>query len=307
MITQFLDPKNNYVFWQIFGTDKNKDVLVLFLNDILEYKDNQKILEVEYLPTAQDPEIAVYRQSIIDVLCKDIIGTQFIVEMQVSAHDGFEKRAQFYAAKAYSRQILTEDDDHKKMAVYAKLQGVIFIAIANFIMFPEKNEWKSTHRILDTKTYENDLKDFCFKFLELPKFKKKIDELDSIQEKWAYFFKYAHKSSLADINHLIGEDVSIRRAFEAIDKASWTEEQLRTCDKMEKAYFDNLAVEQYKIEVAEAIAEAKGKAKGKIEGVKEGKLEEKLGIARKMLEDKLPLETISKYSELTIKEIKKIL
>jgi len=181
MITQYLNPKNNFVFWQIFGTEKNKEVLILFLNDILEYKDSKKIVEVEFLPTSQDPEIAVYRQSIVDVLCKDKIGTQFIVEMQINSHKGFEKRAQFYAARAYSRQILTEDEDHKEMAVYAKLQGVIFIAVSNFIMFPDKNEWKSTHRILDTKTYANDLKDFCFKFLELPKFKKKLEDLNSIQ------------------------------------------------------------------------------------------------------------------------------
>ncbi|EER21604.1 hypothetical protein REISMN_02255 [Rickettsia tamurae subsp. buchneri] len=34
--------------------------------------------------------------------------------MQVSKHTGFEKRAQLYAAKAYSRQIIKEDEDHKK-------------------------------------------------------------------------------------------------------------------------------------------------------------------------------------------------
>ena len=89
MITQFLDPKNNYVFWQIFGTKKNKDLLILFLNDILEYEDTKMITEVTLLPTTQDPEIAIYRQSIVDVLCKDKIGTQFIVEMQVSTHKGF--------------------------------------------------------------------------------------------------------------------------------------------------------------------------------------------------------------------------
>ncbi|WP_082068222.1 PD-(D/E)XK nuclease family transposase [Rickettsia endosymbiont of Ixodes pacificus] len=62
----------------------------------------------------QDPDIAAYRQSIVDVLCRDKYGTQFIVEMQVSKHPGFEKRAQLYAAKAYSRQIIKEDEDHKK-------------------------------------------------------------------------------------------------------------------------------------------------------------------------------------------------
>ena len=49
-----------------------------------------------------------------------------------------------------------------------------------------------------------------------------------------------------------------------------------------------------------------GIKKGKEEGKEEGKIEGKMEIARKMLEDKLPLETISKYSGLTIDEIKKL-
>jgi hypothetical protein len=67
---------------------------------------------------------------------------------------------------------------HKKLAVYAKLKAVIFLAIANFTMFPEKEAFKSEHRLLDTKTYEHDLKDFYFVFLELEKFKYSQETID---------------------------------------------------------------------------------------------------------------------------------
>jgi len=98
--------------------------------------------------------------------------------MQLTHHKSFEKRAQYYAAKAYSQQILKE---------------------ADFIMFPEKKGgWKSEHRILDEKTYENDLKDFYFVFIELDKFNKTIEESVTLEEKWCYFFKYADESTLAE-------------------------------------------------------------------------------------------------------------
>lgn len=58
-------------------------------------------------------------------------------------------------------------------------------------MFPTKKHWKSDHVILDRDSYEHDLKDFSFTFLELPKFHKSIDELSNIPEKWMYFFKHA--------------------------------------------------------------------------------------------------------------------
>ena len=294
MPSRFLDPKNDFCFKQIFGTEKNKDVLIHFLNDILELTGKDRITEVTFLKTSQDPEISAYRQSIVDVLCQDQNGVQLIVEMQVSQHKGFEKRAQLYAAKAYSQQIIKEDENHKKLAVYAKLKGVIFLAIADFIMFPDKEAWQSTHWLLDTKTYEHDLKDFHFIFVELEKFNKNIEQLETIQEKWAYFFKHAHQSTLAEMDHLIGKDIIIKRAFQAIDQASWSEEELRTYEQITKTRLDNLAVEQQKIEDAEVRGEARGKAERDIE------------IAKAMLKDGDAIEKIAKITGLSTAKIVKL-
>src|SRR5262245_30481527 len=102
-IGKFLDPKNDYAFKRIFGTEKNKAILVHFLNDMLGF--SEKILNVTFLKTNQDPDIASKKQSIVDVLCTDEKGTQYIVEMQVASSDHFIKRAQYYAAKAYASQM----------------------------------------------------------------------------------------------------------------------------------------------------------------------------------------------------------
>jgi hypothetical protein len=53
-----------------------------------------------------------------------------------------------------------------------KLKRVRFLAIADFAMFLEKQERKSYSRLLNTKTDDNDLKDFYFLFMELEKFDK---------------------------------------------------------------------------------------------------------------------------------------
>jgi len=103
-LVRFLDPKNDVAFKKIFGSEKNKDILIHFLNDILEFTNDNQITEVEFLTPVQDPEIAAKKQSIVDVLCKDKLGVQYIIEMQVDPSAGFEKRAQYYAAKAYCRQ-----------------------------------------------------------------------------------------------------------------------------------------------------------------------------------------------------------
>jgi len=56
---------------------------------------------VTFLKTVQDPETAAKKTSVVDILCKDENGNQYIVEMQVAKKKGFEKRAQYYASKAY--------------------------------------------------------------------------------------------------------------------------------------------------------------------------------------------------------------
>ncbi len=120
--------------------------------------------------TIQDTETAAHKTSIVDILCKDDKNNTYIVEMQVAKEKGFEKRAQYYASKAYISQAHVGGEFHH-------LKEVIFLAIADFVMFPQKKDYKSDHVILDKKSLENDLKDFSFTFLELPKFHKEVDQL----------------------------------------------------------------------------------------------------------------------------------
>lgn len=160
-LSKYLDPKNDVAFKKIFGTEKNKDILTHFLNDILSVFQSSPIVDIEFLSPIQVPEISTQKTGIVDVLCKDTNGLKYIIEMQVAKSRGFEKRAQHYAATIYSRQANIGDKYHN-------LKEVIFIAIADCEIFPGKSHYKSDHIILDKKTHEHDLKDLFFTFIELP-------------------------------------------------------------------------------------------------------------------------------------------
>ncbi len=227
MFTKFLDPKNDVAFKKIFGTEKNKDILIHFLNDVITFKEKERIVDVTFLKTAQDPETAAKKTSIVDILCEDEKGNSYIVEMQVAKEKGFEKRAQYYASKAYIAQSNVGGEYHD-------LKEIIFLAIADFIMFPKKNGYKSEHIILDKESHEHDLKDFSFTFLELPKFNKNVDQLDNMTDKWCYFFKHAEETSDRDMEKLIGHDPIIKRAFSELDRFGWNDQELRTYDQVEK-------------------------------------------------------------------------
>jgi len=281
MLSKFLDPKNDIAFKRIFGSEKHKNILIHFINDILELEDNNQIESVEFLSPIQDPEVAYKKQSIIDVLCRDKNGVQIIVEMQVAPTKGFEKRAQYYAAKAYSRQLNSGSGEDGR---YENLKEVIFIAIADCIIFKNKAEYKSDHVILDKNSYEQDLQDFSFTFIELPKFKKdKISELETIIEKWCYFFKYAANTSEGDLKKLIGSDLIINQAYEALNQFNWTEQELVAYEQELKRIRDNRAAEDYLIEKSKA--------------------EQNIEIAREMLLDGEPIEKIMKFTKLSTEEI----
>ena len=288
LVRKFLDPKNDVAFRKIFGTEKNKDILIHFLNDVLGFQHDNAIQTVEFLSTIQDPEIASKKESIVDVLCKDCKGTQYIIEMQVSPSQGFEKRAQYYAAKAYTRQA---DKGQEETGKYHNLKEIIFIAIANTILFPEKEHYKSDHVILDKNSHEHDLKDFYFTFIELPKFKKdKVEDLSNILEKWCYFFKYASITTPENWEKIIESDQVIKRAYEALDQFYWSEPELLAYEKETKRVWDNQAVWDYAVDAAEK------------KGIEKGKAE----IAQKMLAKNIAVAEIAEMTGLSAEEINAI-
>ena len=292
MLTKFLDPKNDFAFKRIFGTEKNKDILIHFLNDMLTFKDRALIQDVTFLKTIQDPETASKKTSIVDILCKDEKDNRYIVEMQVAKEKGFEKRAQYYASKAYISQAHAGGEYHN-------LKEVIFLAIAEFIMFPKKKHWKSEHVILDKDSYEHDLKDFSFTFLELPKFQKSIDELSTISDKWMYFFKNAEETTESDLEKLVGKDMIIERAYDELDRFHWNEEELLTYDQAEKyegAYIASMA-QKYD----------EGLEKGREEGLEKGKRERELEIAKSLLLQGVDIDIIASTTQLSQQDIKKLL
>ena len=51
MLGKFLDPKNDVAFRKIFGTEKNQDILIRLLNDVIIFQENRPIKKVTFLKT----------------------------------------------------------------------------------------------------------------------------------------------------------------------------------------------------------------------------------------------------------------
>ena len=96
MLNTFLNPKNDSAFKRIFGSEKNKDILIHFLNDMLGRNTNP-VEEITFLPTVQDPETVALRSSRVDVICKDTIvvaSTCKLWRQEKSINETFIRRSQ---------------------------------------------------------------------------------------------------------------------------------------------------------------------------------------------------------------------
>jgi predicted transposase/invertase (TIGR01784 family) len=188
----FADPKTDFAFKRIFGSEEHKDVLVAFLNDMLDLDGPHRIIGVELLPPEQRPPVAELKLSIVDVKCTDARGVTYVVEMQVLQVEGFEKRVVYNVAKAYVNQIVRGEG-------YPHLNDVVGITICDFVVWPDTEGRQlpmlTRWRMTEQQTGATELGQIQLVFLELPKYDASRPPRTMV-EKWAYFFREADNLSV---------------------------------------------------------------------------------------------------------------
>lgn len=271
---KFVDPKTDIAFKKIFGNQAHKNILIEFLNEVLELE--YPIEDVEISNTYQPPKFNGLKGTSLDVKAKDTQQREFLVEMQVEKESWFCKRAMYYSSKAYSQQLSVGEKYHL-------LKPVIFLGILDFKTF-EHESYFSRHLILNAETNQHDLKDLEFNFIELPKFTKSEAELETIADKWIYFIKQA-----IELDHIPSNanTPALRLAYEIAAQHQWTREELDIYEAQEI----ELEINRNVIETAKIDGKLEGRIEGKIEGKIEGRIEgriegemsAKIDVARNLL------------------------
>lgn len=212
---QFINPKIDYAFKKIFGSQQSHGILISFLNALL-YDGKPIIQDLEIIAPYLAPKIRGVKDTYVDVKAtiKDASDrtSSVIIEMQVLNEEGFEKSVLYNAAKADPEQLIIDND-------YTDLEPVIALTIADFEMFPEL-EQNISHFILKDKTYLTDypIYDIELVFIELPKFQKELADLKTLTDKWIYFMKSARElDSIPAVMQTVPE---IKQAFEIAKEAN---------------------------------------------------------------------------------------
>ena len=291
---RYIDPMVDWSFKRLFGTEVNKDILIEFLKVIFPEFD---IEDITYLPTEQLGIMEKDRRAVFDVICRASDGKEFLVEVQRGAQEHFFERALFYTSfpilKQGKKALAKEESDTKKPWNF-QLDGVFFLGILDYKHL-EDNRIEHRYWLREGTTGETMTDKLKFVFVEVAKFDKSEDELTTDLDKWLYMLK--------DLSRLLDRPAALRdkifkRFFDAAEFASLDDE-----DK--KKYISNMQTARDTYNQIE-YAKKKGREEGLMEGREEGIEKRSREIAINMLNNGIPVQTISTCTGLSEEEVAKI-
>jgi predicted transposase/invertase (TIGR01784 family) len=284
----FINPKTDFAFKKIFGSEQSHGILISFLNGIL-YNGEATITDLEILNPYQAPRIRGVKDTYLDVKAELITGQQVIIEMQVLNVEGFEKRILYNAAKAYSIQLGQGEK-------YTTLNPVIALTITDFEMFDELDTVISRF-VLKEKEFLVDypICDLELVFVELPKFKRTLEELTSLTDKWMYFLQ--HTRELTEIPESMGTVGEIRQAFEVANQANLSRDELDELDHQLIFIQDQRN--------AIALAAKRSREQGLEQGLEQGTRTTQVAIAQRLLVA-MDDAAISQATGLAIEDVQRI-
>ncbi len=322
---KYIDLMVDWSFKKIFGTEVNKDILIEFLKVIFP---QYAISDITYVPTEQLGIMEDDRKAIFDVLCRTVDGKTFLVEMQRGYQKHFFERALFYTSFPIMKQgkkALAEEARGNRPWDFS-LDGVFFLGILNF-KYEDDEMTEHRYRLMEATSKKLMTDKLEFVFVEVEKFDKGEDELETDLDKWLYLLK--NMSNLLERPERLRDriftklfDVAELAQLDDKDRTNYIKSMNTERDTYNQIEYarESGREEGHKVGKEEGLKEGReeghkegkeeGRKEGKEEGIKEGREEgakqNSFDIAKRMLEKGIDIETISELTGLTEKEISKL-
>ena len=287
-MSKYINPYTDFGFKKLFGTEANKDILIDFLNELVNKE--HKIKDLTFKNTETFGALAEDRKAIFDIYCETENGEKIIIEMQKAKINFFKDRAVFYTTFPIKEQAEKGKWDFKLKPVYC-------IAILDFEFDKKTANNDYLNKVSLKNQYCEEFYDkLKYIFIEMPRFNKKENELTTHFEKWLYFIK--NLVDFEDIPSVLKEPV-FEKGFETARVSALDKPQYKEYEQSLLQYWDMTSA----IDTAFDDGEKKGFEKGIQKGIQKGAKAEKLQIAKKMLKKNITIEDIMDMTGLTQTEI----
>ena len=291
-MARFIDPRVDWAFKRIFGSEDTKECLITFLNGLFE--DELVINDVTFAKTEKLGLRPDDRGVVFDVYCITNEGKHVIVEMQKKEQEYFADRALYYTARAIVQQGVRGIWDYHLAPVYT-------VCFMDFVSSsPILKEFRTDLVLTDLKTRQLVSDRMRIVYLQLPLFDKHTEaECMDIFDCWIYIVKNMNMFEQMPFSE---KYPVFRKLAEIGDLRKLSREELELYDEDIKNMRDIYATRKFD----EKRGMEKGMAKGMEIGMAKGMEKEKLATAHRLLSMGLSDEQVSTVTELPLEEIQKL-
>ena len=284
MKDRYINPFTDFGFKRLFGSEPNKDLLIDFLNELIT--ERGRIQDLTYLKAEQLGLSEFERRAVFDLYCESETGEKFIVEIQKAKQKYCKDRSVFYSTFPIREQAQRGQWDFELNAVYT-------VGILDFVFDEDKDnpEYFHHHANVETRRKKVFFDKLTYIYLEMPKFTKTEEELETHFDKWLYVLK--NLPLLQERPKRIQERV-FQRLFEAAEIAQFNPMEREAYEESIKVYRDLKNV----IDT--------GREEGREQGREEGRLERAREVARRMKAAGEPTAKIIDYTGLSDEQIRQL-
>ena len=291
-MARFIDPRVDWAFKRIFGSEDTKECLITFLNGLFE--DELVIKDVTFAKTEKLGLRPGDRGVVFDVYCVTNEGKHVIVEMQKKEQEYFADRALYYTARAIVQQGVRGIWDYHLAPVYT-------VCFMDFVLdSPILKKFRTDLVLTDLQTHQRVSDRMRIVYLQLPLFDKHTEaECMDIFDCWIYIMKNMNMFEQMPFSE---KYPVFRKLAEIGDLRKLSREELELYDEDIKNMRDIYATRKFD----EKRGMEKGIAKGRVEGRAEGKTEGKAEVARNLLAMGMSWSEIIQATGLTEDQLKQL-
>ncbi|MDR1584524.1 MAG: Rpn family recombination-promoting nuclease/putative transposase [Prevotellaceae bacterium] len=295
----FINPRSDFGFKRVFN---NMRQMISFLNNVI-FKDisGYDVETLIFLPTEHFGETNIEHMIIADIRCKIQTLEDILVEMQNALSKNFAERLLFYSTYLIRNQApkrrTKEQDKKQEKPWHYDLKAVYIIAIVNFPMIKPKGQVISWAKLMDKNTNKVFSDKLNFIIVDLTKFNKKEDGLETPEDFWLYTLKYAE--ALSECPEKIKQDETFNELYDILRTNKLTQEEMEA--------YNNSVLTMDNLSFFTDYARDEGEKKGEKRGEKRGEEKKLIQIIFDAFDRGRSIEVIADIVNLTVDQVHTIL
>lgn len=272
---RLLDPRNDFVFKRIFGSEENKDILLTFLNRTFMETNEPPLTDIILMNPYTEKHAPQDKQSILDIKAQTIDGKLINIEIQLFNRYDIEKRTLYYWSKMYSDQLVEGQP-------YRELKKCVAINILDFPYLPN-GQYHNVFHLREQRSSISLTDDLEIHFMELPKLDTLTVPVEGGLVNWLLFLKGVDKSTW---EVLTMNEPMLKKAMTTLEFLSQDTEARRLYEARQKYLHDEASM---------------------IEGAKaEGERKKAIEIAKNLLDSGVDVAVIASSTGLAKNDIEKL-